>query len=246
MFWIFNDLAHMTEENMIWVTLLRLSVAMFCGGVIGLERGRKRRPAGFRTHMLVCIGAALAMLISQYLTMMVDTFWNNLVAFEGQKYTDVSRLGAQVINGIGFLGAGTIIVTGQQEVKGLTTAAGLWASACMGLAIGAGFYMASVICCVLIILTVVVFSKLEHMILSRSRNINLYVEFEHTDDISDIIEKIKSKQVKIFDVEVEKAKYSDNKYPTAIFTLQLPKKMSHTVVMTAIAQIDSVRSIEEL
>ena len=124
MFWIFEDLSRMSMDNMFWVTLLRLSVAMLCGGVIGVERGRKRRPAGFRTHMLVCIGAALAMLISQYLTMIVEINWSSLVSFEGQKYTDASRLGAQVINGIGFLGAGTIIVTGQQEVKGMTTAAG--------------------------------------------------------------------------------------------------------------------------
>ena len=133
-----DPLRIMTAQNVLWITLLRLAVAMFCGGAIGLERGKKRRPAGFRTHMLVCIGATLAMLVSQYLSMMETTFWAALVSPNAPK-TDLSRLGAQVINGIGFLGAGTIIVTGRQEVKGLTTAAGLWASACMGLAIGAGF-----------------------------------------------------------------------------------------------------------
>lgn len=229
----------------IWDMLLRVGVAVLCGGVIGIERGRKRRPAGFRTYMLVCVGAAMTMILSTYLAAMLTGPWAAVLPVDHTKI-DVSRFGAQVINGIGFLGAGTIIVTGRQQIKGMTTAAGLWASACMGLAIGAGFYMASLICCVLIILTVVVFSKLEHLILSRSRNINLYVEFENTDDISDIVERIKSKQVKIFDVEVTKAKYSESKYPNAIFSLQLPKKMSHTVVMTAIAEIESVRSIEEL
>ncbi|MBE6576875.1 MAG: MgtC/SapB family protein [Ruminococcaceae bacterium] len=229
----------------IWDMLLRVGVAVLCGGVIGIERGRKRRPAGFRTYMLVCVGAAMTMILSTYLAAMLTGPWAAVLPVDYTKI-DVSRFGAQVINGIGFLGAGTIIVTGRQQIKGMTTAAGLWASACMGLAIGAGFYMASLICCVLIILTVVVFSKLEHLILSRSRNINLYVEFENTDDISDIVERIKSKQVKIFDVEVTKAKYSESKYPNAIFSLQLPKKMSHTVVMTAIAEIESVRSIEEL
>ena len=113
--------------------LLRLLLAMLFGGVIGLERGRKRRAAGFRTYMLVCLGAALTMLLSQYLHRMLNTVWS------GAALTiDVSRISAQVINGIGFLGAGTIIVTGRQQVKGLTTAAGLWASACMGIAIGAG------------------------------------------------------------------------------------------------------------
>ena len=245
MFWIFNDLARMTEDNMIWVTLLRLGVAMFCGGVIGLERGRKRRPAGFRTHMLVCIGAALAMLISQYLSMMVTTHWHELVHFDGQINTDASRLGAQVINGIGFLGAGTIIVTGRQEVKGLTTAAGLWASACMGLAIGAGFVEGAFFGCILISLTIIVFSRLERIIVSRARNINLFLEFEHVDELGKIISVIKAQDIRIFDVEVRKA---DEKQLTqsAVFSIRLPKRMPHTKIMTVLAGVEGIRTIEEL
>ncbi len=235
----------MTEQNMIWVTLLRLGVAMFCGGVIGLERGRKRRPAGFRTHMLVCIGATLAMLISQYLSMMVITHWHELVSFEGQINTDASRLGAQVINGIGFLGAGTIIVTGRQEVKGLTTAAGLWASACMGLAIGAGFVEGAFFGCVLISLTIIVFSRLERVIVSRARNINLFVEFEHADELGKIIAVIKAQDIRIFDVEVRKA---SEKVLTqsAVFSVRLPKRMPHTKIMTVLAGVEGIRTIEEL
>ncbi len=245
MFWIFNDLARMTEDNMIWVTLLRLGVAMFCGGVIGLERGRKRRPAGFRTHMLVCIGAALAMLISQYLSMMVTSHWHELVHFDGQINTDASRLGAQVINGIGFLGAGTIIVTGRQEVKGLTTAAGLWASACMGLAIGAGFVEGAFFGCILISLTIIVFSRLERIIVSRARNINLFLEFEHVDELGKIISVIKAQDIRIFDVEVRKA---DEKQLTqsAVFSIRLPKRMPHTKIMTVLAGVEGIRTIEEL
>ena len=129
---------YLRELNLASV-LLRLLLAMLFGGLIGMERGRKGRAAGFRTYMLVCLGAALTMLLSQYEYVMLETRWAPLAAEMGMR-TDVARFGAQVINGIGFLGAGTIIVTGRQEVKGLTTAAGLWASACMGLAIGAGFY----------------------------------------------------------------------------------------------------------
>ena len=245
MFWIFEDLAHMTEQNMIWVTLLRLGVAMFCGGVIGLERGRKRRPAGFRTHMLVCIGAALAMLISQYLSMMVTTHWHELVSFEGQINTDASRLGAQVINGIGFLGAGTIIVTGRQEVKGLTTAAGLWACACMGLAIGAGFVEGAFFGCVLISLTIIVFSRLERVIVSRTRNINLYVEFEHVDDLGKIISVIKAQDIRIFDVDVRKAN-EKRTTQSGVFSVRLPKRMPHTKIMTVLAGVEGIRTIEEL
>ena len=96
--------------------LFRLALAMLFGGLIGLERGRKRRAAGFRTYMLVSLGAALTMLLGQYNFLMLETDWAALAAELGVK-TDVSRFGAQVINGIGFLGAGTIIVTNRQEVK---------------------------------------------------------------------------------------------------------------------------------
>ena len=227
-----------------WDVALRLGVASLCGGLIGIERGRKRRAAGFRTYMLICMGAALTMILGTYLSVMLTGGYWGLDAEIDFTKTDISRFGAQVINGIGFIGAGTIIVTGRQQVKGMTTAAGLWASACMGLAIGAGFFKAALIACLAILLTVVVFSKLERFILSRSRNVNLYVEFEHTDDLSDIIEQIKAQEVRIFDVEITKAK--GTAYPNAIFALQLPKKKPHTAVMTAIASVDSVRTIEEI
>ncbi len=228
----------------IWDMLARVGVAILCGGVIGIERGRKRRPAGFRTYMLVCVGSAMTMILSTYLAVMMSGIWAKEAGITAS--TDLSRFGAQVINGIGFLGAGTIIVTGRQQVKGMTTAAGLWASACMGLCIGAGFYLPALICCIFIIITVVILSKLERFILSRSRNINLYVEFEDINDLSDVIEKIKLYDTRIFDVEVTKAKYSETKYPNAIFTLRLSKKVTHTVIMAAISEIDAVRSIEEL
>lgn len=229
----------------IWDLLARMSVAVLCGGVIGIDRGRKRRAAGFRTYMIVCVGAATTMILGTYLSYMLTNVWAPELGAVLVN-TDVSRFGAQVINGIGFLGAGTIIVTGRQQVKGMTTAAGLWASACMGLCIGAGFYMASLICCFLIIVTIALFSRLERFILSRARNINLYVEFEDIEVLTEVIGCIKEQNIRIFDVEVTKAKHSDTHYPNAIFSLQLPKKKPHTVVMTALADIDSVRSIEEL
>ena len=228
-----------------WDMLLRLGIAAFCGGAIGIERGKRRRAAGFRTHMLVCMGAALTMVLGIYLHNMIQSgLWT--IPFENYT-TDVSRFGAQVINGIGFIGAGTIIVTSRQQVKGMTTAAGLWAAACMGLAIGAGFYEAAIIGCALILLVIVAFSKLEFWILSRSRNINLYIEFEHIDDLSLIMEKIKSENVRIFDVELFKPKaMEDAQYPRAIFSLQLPKKQTHAALMTTIAELDIIRGIEEL
>lgn len=226
-----------------WDVCARLLIAALCGGIIGIERGKKNRAAGFRTYILVCVGAALTMVLSTYMFEM-EKIWRT-VSTNFPK-TDISRFGAQVINGIGFLGAGTIIVTGRQQVKGMTTAAGLWASACMGLAIGAGFYVGALIGCALIIITIVFFTRIESLILSHSKNINLYIEFEDTDDLSKIIAKIKAKEVRIFDVEITKGKYSETKFPNAIFSLRLPKKLSHSALITEIATVENVRMIEEL
>ena len=118
--------------------LARMLLAVICGGVIGIEREYKRRPAGFRTHILICLGAAMTTLTSQYLFL------------EMHYYTDMARLGAQVVAGIGFIGAGTIIVTRHQRVKGLTTAAGLWTAAIVGLAVGGGFYEGAIFATALI------------------------------------------------------------------------------------------------
>ena len=103
-----------------WDVCLRLFLAMLCGGIIGVERGRKHRPAGFRTYILVCVGSALTMVLSAYLVALHPK-WLEISSNIAQ--SDFSRFGAQVINGIGFLGAGTIIITGKNQVKGMTTAA---------------------------------------------------------------------------------------------------------------------------
>lgn len=228
------------ESLPLYEVVLRLLIAILCGGIIGIERATKHRPAGFRTHMIVCIGAALTIILSTYLTIMIKDIWKI------DAVTDVTRFGAQVINGIGFLGAGTIIVTGRQQIRGLTTAAGLWASACMGLAIGAGFYVGALVGCILILITIIVFSKLESFILSHSRNVNMFVEFETIDDVSVILSTLKEENVKIFDVEITKAKNSDSSFPSAILSLKLPRKTSHAMIMASIAQIDNIRDIEEL
>ena len=230
--WIQELMEYLKEPNLA-SGIFRLTLATICGGLIGIERIRKRRPAGFRTHTLVCIGAALTMIISQYLSARGQT-------------TDLARLGAQVINGIGFLGAGTIIVTGRQHVKGLTTAAGLWASACMGLAIGAGFYFGAIIGCLLIILTVSVLSLLEVRIMSTARNMNIYIEYTDTNDIGAVIDAIKGMNVKIFDVEITRIRSADGLPPCAIYSVRLPKKLRHADLMAVIAAISGVQTVEEL
>ena len=192
---------YLRELNFVSIAL-RLLLSAVIGFSLGMERGRKRRPAGCRTYMLVCMGATLTLLLSQYEYYMLTNRWYDLALEIGIR-TDVSRFGAQVINGVGFLGAGTILVTGRREVKGLTTAAGLWASACMGLAIGAGFYECVVLGTVLIFLSMRFLPTIENMMVERAPFLNIYVEFESLDNIGAIIGRIKEQNSQILDVEIE-------------------------------------------
>ncbi len=108
--------------------LFRLFLAALCGAVIGSDRVVKGRPAGIKTHALVALGACVAMITGEFIVVQYGSS------------QDVARLAAQVISGIGFLGAGTIMVTGQQQVLGLTTAAGLWFAGTLGISVGGGYY----------------------------------------------------------------------------------------------------------
>lgn len=223
----------------------RLCLAMLFGGMIGMERERKRRPAGFRTYMLVCLGASLTMLLSQYEYYMLTHAWAETMMTIGTK-TDVSRFGAQVINGIGFLGAGTIIVTGRQEVKGLTTAAGLWASACMGLAIGAGFYECVFLAFLMISLSIRLLPQFETQLIERARHMNLYVEFDSLDDVGKILGKIKSKGAQIYEVDIDRGAAANQLHPSAIISIHLSSNMYHSEMLTALSEVENVITIDEI
>jgi putative Mg2+ transporter-C (MgtC) family protein len=164
-----------------------------------------------------------------------------------QGYTaDLSRLGAQVVNGIGFLGAGTILITGRQQIKGLTTAAGLWASACIGLAIGAGFYAGAVLGFLFIWLTITVLSRMESRLIASARNMNIYMEYSDSAVLGRVIDNIKKLNVKIYDVDISKNRSVDGFSTGAIVSLRLPRSLHHAVIMAEIASSDGVRGVEEL
>ncbi len=237
-------LDYLREFHMASVAL-RLVLAMLSGGMIGMERGRKRRAAGFRTYMLVCLGAALTVLLSQYEAAMLNTRWADLAQEIGLR-TDVSRFGAQVINGIGFLGAGTIIVTGRQQVKGLTTAAGLWASACMGIAIGAGFYECVAIAFILIFLCIRVLPIIDNFIQDNAMIMHLYVEFESLNQVGSLISKVKSLQVQISDVEIERGREKLSQRHSAVFTIRLHRRQTHTQILSSLSELDWIYLIEEI
>lgn len=224
--------------------LLRLVMAMLFGGLIGLERGRKRRAAGFRTYMLVCLGAALTSLLSQYLHVMMNTEWLEFTQTSARQI-DMSRLGEKVFSGIGFLAAGTIIVTGRQEVKGMTTAAGLWASACMGLAIGAGFYECVLIAFVLIFLCIHFLPVIENYLLENARNMNIYVELSSLDNIGPLLCSVKAQGVQLYSVEIDRGD-EQHPNPSAVLSVRLEHHQQHTQIMAALSEFESVTMIDEI
>lgn len=239
-----SQLDYLRELNTASV-LLRLLLALVMGGLIGLDRGIRRRPAGPRTYTIVCIGAALTMVLSQYEYYMLMTDWAAAAEAVGLK-TDVSRFGAQVINGIGFLGAGTVIATNQQKVKGLTTASGLWASACLGLVIGASFYEAALIAFLLILITMWLLRPLEELITERSRNINLYVEFHRMSDMGEILRVIKEDGVKLFDMDIHHGKDQIVQKPNAVLYLRMDHRRPHHELIALLSDLDEVYTVKEL
>ena len=213
---------------------LRLLLAFLCGGLIGMERAYKRRPAGFRTHILICLGATMTTLTSQYLYLVMHY------------YTDIARLGAQVVAGIGFIGAGTIIVTRRQRVKGLTTAAGLWAAAIVGLAVGAGFYEGAILTTILILFAELVFSKLELRILDHAPEVNLYMEYTDNAALDRVLMLYRDRKVKILNMQITRHTGSKKHNASAIFTLRLNKYYLVRHLMQDILSIDGVIQAEEL
>lgn len=215
----------------------RLVLAALCGGLIGIERESKRRAAGFRTHILTAMGAAMTTLVGQYLLTLDISGAENFAA-------DPLRLGAQVVSGMGFIGAGAIIVTRRKQVKGLTTAAGLWTTAIIGLAAGAGCYLEVLLSTVFIILAELLFSKAEYYLMSNPRIVNIYVDFVDKSVLYKINDRINEQKIEILDAEITKS--SEDEEISVIFTLKFPRKSRREDVLSEIARLESVRMVEEL
>ena len=246
----FQSLQFLNSE---WTVVVRLFLAVICGGLIGIEREHKHRVAGFRTHILVCIGATLTTLTSQYLWTFFNPAWefasesvSNMIP-QGMFTADPARLGAQVIAGMGFIGAGTIVVTKRRQVKGLTTAAGLWTTAIVGLAIGTGFYLAAVYVTLMILLIELVFSRFEFAIAAKARDLTLYVEYGKEQSVGVLVETLRLYQVRVLDVEISKMKSKEQENLTsALLTVRFRKKVLHEDVLAALSNLKDVRTVQEL
>ena len=226
--------------------VVRLALAVLGGSIIGYGRSKKERAAGLRTYILISIGACMSVLITFYEFEMFEGPWHDIAVEVGSKL-DASRIAAQVITGIGFLGAGTIIKVSHQQVTGLTTATGMFATVCMGIAIGAGYYTLSITVMVLIEIILNVMSPMEIGFKRKLRNITLSVSFTGVDDIRVITEVIQAENAVIYDIDVERTEETAHHHPSAIFILQLsPQHQSHTGMLTSIAELPCVYSVREL
>ena len=211
---------------------LRIFAAVLIGGILGLERGMKHRPAGMRTYMLVCVGACVIMLTNQYI-------------FQVFGSGDPVRMGAQVVSGIGFLGAGTIIVTRRNQIKGLTTAAGLWSAAGVGLSLGVGFYEAAIAGTVAVFTVMTLLQKMDNKLHRRSRQLEAYIELDHI-SLGDFLRAMREQDVEVKDVQRESGEEDSDGVRAYVATLKGKQRQNHAELMAKVLEVPGVVFAEEL
>ncbi len=221
----FADISAWTLRNIV----IRLVTAMALGGLIGIDRGAKRRGGGARTDSAVCIGAALVMMTGQY----IEIRWPGLA--------DISRMASQVVSGVGFLGAGSILVSGHQ-VKGLTSAAGIWLSACIGLAVGIGFVDGAVLATLVLLAGLHLLPLLEEKIYPYSRYVILYVEADEGGASAEFLHHLKMDGCKVDRFDVDKS--GGMQSFTILTTIRLPKDLNRDEYIEELSRMRGIHSID--
>ncbi|MBR0446920.1 MAG: MgtC/SapB family protein [Clostridia bacterium] len=217
-----------TDFNDISVAL-RLILALVMGGLIGMERGRHGRAAGMRTHILVCVGACMTALVGIYI-MRINPNEN------------VTRIAAQVISGIGFLGAGTIMIRNQSVITGLTTAAGVWCTATIGIALGYGFYLGAIVATIIALITATWLTRLET---GKKNLMRVYLELEHPDQVTNTVVSIQERYPSAKHAEVSAPKSGLANVVGLSITLMLDKEEQATC-LNVLTEMDNILfAIEE-
>ncbi len=225
---------HWLEQIGIPSILFRLFLAVLCGGAIGMERAKKHQAAGLRTYIIVCLGSVIAMMTNEFLT-----FATNMA--------DSARIAAQVISGIGFLGAGTILVTSRNQIRGLTTAAGLWACACLGLAIGTGFYTLAIFATIIIVVVLAILPKIESYITYCSKKISIHIEFQSNENLKEFVGYVRSRNFKILSIDNNQAYLSSGLSVYTISLISLDKnKLFHKDLLQDFLNLEYVNYAEEI
>jgi len=225
------DIALLKDLNFVSI-LIRILLAVILGGMLGIERGRKNSAAGLRTHVLVCLGAAMVMMTNQYVA--------------GLYGGDPTRLGAQVVSGIGFLGAGTILVTRRNQIRGLTTAAGLWTAACLGLAIGIGFYEGALLVGLTMFGVLAVFQRFSERIQDNSRYMHIYVSFRAMRYFDRFLDMCKERGVAIQDLEFGTNRVDRKGSVSFVLNLKNPERNQRADFIEAVGQLEGLNRVVEL
>lgn len=212
--------------------LIRVIVATILGGVIGLDRGMKHRGAGTKTITVVCLGATLVMLTEQYIQ----------INFPG--LANMNRLAAQVISGVGFIGVGTIIIS-KHRVRGLTTAATLWASACIGLAVGIGFIEGGILITAMMMLSLHVLPQVEHFVTRHSRYCNVFIDIEKSQDLHMVIQALKEAGIVIDSMDTSESRIIGDGISVHM-VLYLKKSVKRTEIYDILVKLDKVVSVDIL
>ncbi len=219
--------------------LIRVFVALVIGSVVGVEREYKNRPAGLRTHVLVCLGSCTIALI--------ETMFSAQLSMGADSHINYSfgRLCAQVISGIGFLGAGTIFTSNNKKISGLTTAASLWNTACLGLAAGYGYYWIALLGCIMVMMTLMVLQK----VIPVNSSKRVEVRFIHRNETIAFINSVFEKnniEVMDLDFHVDRTGDPESNDPnvyTNIYTLHLPNAMNYADLINTLSAFHNIQLV---
>lgn len=234
-------MSHFSLNLGIQEIILRIVIAIAIGGMIGYERGHSNRPAGFRTHILVCLGAAIVSLTQDLLRIDILTYAAAHPDTAAVIKTDLGRIGAQVVSGIGFLGAGTIM-RDKGVIGGLTTAASIWATGCIGLGIGWGYFQLAIPAGVAILVVLVTLKKVERSLIDNKHIVKIIVQFRqgtrYTDNLLHTYETLKLMDVKIKNLKKET---DENR---VLYILIMSKQMEAFELMSELSKCEHVSQVQ--
>lgn len=217
------------------IALVKMVMASICGALIGFEREMKGRPAGLKTFSLVCLGSALVMITNDFIC-------QNITHGTG----DMARMAAQVISGIGFLGAGSIMVTGHNQVRGLTTAAALWVTAALGITIGAGFYYGGICGIAVIYISSLLYRFCDKKIMECSRIMKMYIEGTDESFMLKLVEDFQSRKIKVLMLERRSENKWYSKDTCVTVEIDFGRRTSHMKLLDYIRQMDGILYVEEI
>ena len=212
---------------------IRILIAFLVGGIIGMEREMNNHSAGLRTYMLVCVGSCLIMMTNQYVYQVFGT-------------GDPLRMGAQVVSGIGFLGAGTIIVTRNNQIKGLTTAAGLWSAAGVGLAVGIGFYEAALIASAAIFIILTILHRWDDQMHQKAKVLDVYIELSKECPLGQFLRQLRKMGIEFEDLQLDREASVDEEVRALVATLKSKTRVNHKKLLSELRELDGVIYVEEL